>query len=214
MERSKRLSLWLSRWGWAIFLLCIAAVSSFYGAARCGSVDFVCTNGDYQNYNVLRRFLDGQRPYADFANYLGMGPLLLCAPLLALHNNFSGSLFATNFAACACFILFVFLIFYLVAGHKLLSAVAGLLAPKILSSRVLALLPGIGAYAENYLGLIAKPGNSFRVARLFLPVLFCLAVLLFLWRKRRAASTLSLRLLLRGRRACAAIGFCLGLGIT
>ena len=104
-----------SRFDWLFFLLCIAAVSAFYGAARCGSVDFVCTNGDYQNYNALRRFLAGQRPYADFANYLGMGPLLLCVPLTALHNNFSGSLFATNFVACACFILFVFLIFYLVS---------------------------------------------------------------------------------------------------
>ena len=214
MKRVDRLRLWLARWGWVFFLLCIAAVSAFYGAARCGSVDFVCTNGDYQNYNVLRRFLDGQRPYADFANYLGMGPILLCAPLLALHNNFSGSLFVTNFAACACFILFVFLIFYLVTGHKLVSAAAGLLAPKILSSRLLSLLPGVGSYAETYLGLIAKPGNSFRIARLFLPVLFCLLLLFALWRGRKAAPSLTLRSALRGRRGCAAAGFCLGLGVT
>lgn len=134
MKRKKAFLSLFSRFGWLFFFLCIIAVSLFYGAARCGSVDFVCTNGDYQNYNALRRFLAGQHPYADFANYLGMGPLLLCAPLTALHNNFSGSLFATNFVACACFILFVFLIFYLVTGHKLLSAAAGLLAPKILSS--------------------------------------------------------------------------------
>ena len=208
MDRMKKNSALTSRYGWLLFALCIFAVSFFYGVQRCGNVDFVCTNGDYQNYNALRRFLAGQRPYADFANYLGMAPLLLCAPLLALHNNFSGSLFVTNFVACACFILLVFLVFYLVTGHKLLSASIALLLPKLLSSRVFSLLPG-GTYAETYLGLLAKPGNSFRIARLFLPVLFCLILLLIL-RLRRVP----LRTLLRDGKFCAGVGLVLGLGIT
>ena len=214
MKRKKAFLSLFSRFDWLFFLFCIAAVSAFYGAARCGSVDFVCTNGDYQNYNALRRFLAGQRPYADFANYLGMGPLLLCVPLTALHNNFSGSLFATNFVACACFILFVFLIFYLVTGHKLIAAAAGLLAPKILSSRLLSLLPVLGGYAETYLNLLAKSGNSFRIARLFLPVLYCLLLLFFLWHRQRKGGFVPLRAMLRSGRVCAAVGFFLGMGIV
>lgn len=51
-------------------LICLlhALSSSIY-------VDFYPINGTFQNYNPVRRFLDGQIPYKDFADYLGLGHL-------------------------------------------------------------------------------------------------------------------------------------------
>lgn len=187
--RGRRLFGWCCRHKRPLFLLAAALVASFYGLQRCGSVDFVCTNGDYQNYNVLRRFLAGQVPYRDFANYLGMGPLLLCAPLLALQNSFSFSLFATHTVAAFLFILLAALVFYLVTGRSLASAAAALLLPKLVSSFFFYTFPGYdryGYYITFYLSMLLTPGNSFRIARLFLPVLFCLIALLCIHTKHTA----------------------------
>lgn len=198
--------------------VCIFVVAAFYGIERIFNVDFVCTNGDYQNYNVLRRFLDGQIPYHDFANYLGMGLLALCAPLLALHNTFAGSLFVTNFVAAAAFMLFVMLIFYLVTGSKYISTLAGLIFPKLLTSGVLLeFIPVFGYYTDYHLGLMARPMNSFRIGRMFWVIFLCFAALLWLHRKA-ARNTLrspdSLHRLLASPRGSAVIGFILGLGVT
>ena len=35
------------------------------------SADFIAINGDFQNYNPVRRLLDKQIPYKDFSDYLG-----------------------------------------------------------------------------------------------------------------------------------------------
>ena len=45
----------LSKHAMVLFLLAVCLVSCCYGIEALYNVDFVCTNGDYQNYNVLRR---------------------------------------------------------------------------------------------------------------------------------------------------------------
>lgn len=186
---AQRVCDFVERHKFVLFLLAATIVSIFYGLERCSNADFVCTNGDYQNYNALRRVLDGQIPYHDFANYLGMGPIILCAPLLALHNTFSFSLFVTFFVAAFLFILFIGLIFYLTTKNALISAGAALLIPKLLSSYLLYNLPGFGYYITIKLQLLSRPGNSFRIVRLFLPVLLCIILLLLVRRARHKGAT-------------------------
>lgn len=176
LERAQR---FLSKYGLALFFLAVCLIAFQFGIEELYDMDFVCTNGDYQTYNVLRRVLDGQIPYRDFSNYLGMGVLALCAPLLALHNTFAGSLFVARFVAVAAFMLLTALTLYLISGHKLLSALGGLLLPKLLSSTLLTWVPYYGYYITLYLGFLDKPNNSFRIVRMFLPVLLCAAALLW-----------------------------------
>lgn len=39
--------------------------------------DFYPINGTFQNFNPVRRLLNGQIPYSDFTDYLGIGHLYL-----------------------------------------------------------------------------------------------------------------------------------------
>lgn len=216
LERAQRL---LSRYGLALFLLAVFLIAFQFGIEELYDMDFVCTNGDYQTYNVLRRVLDGQIPYHDFSNYLGMGVLVLCAPLLAFHNTFAGSVFVARFVAAAAFMLLTALTLYLISGHKLLSALGGLLLPKLLSSTLLMWIPYYGYYITFYLELLDKPSNSFRIVRLFLPVLLCAAALL--WRRAKKSKnglTLSrgegIRARVNSVHGGACVGFAVGLGVT
>lgn len=187
-------SLW-QKWGWVLFAAALLAISCSSAVQRVRNVDFVCTNGDYQNYNVLRRFLEGQVPYRDFANYLGMGVLYLCSPLLALHNNLAGSMFATYFVAQLLFGLYAALVFYLVTGNRGIGLLAGALLPKLLTAKILFLIPYYGYYVDFYLGMLDKPNNSIRIVRMALPVLLCGVVLLVLRRQNAKQRECSLRAL-------------------
>ena len=205
----------LSRYGGLFLSIGFILVALFYGISRIFCVDFSCINGDYQTYNALRRVLDGQLPYTDFANYLGMGPIVLQVPLLSLHNSFAGSLFVTHFVATLAFMLLVYLVFYLVAGRKLFSGVVALLLPKLISSQILRwLIPLYGEYTENVLGMLNKPNNSERIVRMVLPVLYSLFVLGAIAWQRRKKSSATLRDLVRDPKRCAALGFIVGLGLT
>ena len=195
--------------GWLWLAGGMILVALFFSLQRIFNVNFVCTNGDYQNYNALRRVLAGQIPYRDFANYLGMGAILLQAPLLLLHNSFAASLFVSHFVAAICFMLLVYLIFYLVTGHKLFSGAAALLLPKLVEAKLFTLIPAFGIYTDYHLGLLAKPNNSMRIVRLFLPVLYCLIALGVLrWRQKRGRPA-GLRALVRTPKNCAVLGLSL-----
>lgn len=76
------------------FCMVTAAVFALY---RCLNGDFVAYNGDFQNYNVFRRLLDGQVPYRDFTNYLGSGIVFVNLPLVAVFRSFGASVFITHF---------------------------------------------------------------------------------------------------------------------
>ena len=51
--------------------------SIIVGLNRIELSNFNPINGDFQNYNPVRRFLAGQIPYKDFAAYLGTGHLII-----------------------------------------------------------------------------------------------------------------------------------------
>ena len=66
----------------ALFCIMTAVVFASY---RCLVGDFVAYNGDFQNYNIFRRLLDGQVQYRDFTNYLGNGMVIYqFAPALSV----------------------------------------------------------------------------------------------------------------------------------
>lgn len=205
----------VSHYGIIFFLIAAVIVSYYYGIERIFNVDFVCTNGDYQNYNILRRFLDGQIPYKDFANYLGMGVLYMCTPFLKIHNTFAGNLFVTNMVASFAFIIFVTVIFYLITGNKKVSCLAGLLFPKLLSSKILEkFIPVYGYYTKTYLELLAYPKNSFRIVRMFLAVLICIVALIVIPKIKTDESDSKLRNITATKKGAGIIGFIVGLGIT
>jgi len=44
---------------------------------KLNAIDFNPINGDFQNYNAVRRFTSGQAPFADFTVYLGFGHMFI-----------------------------------------------------------------------------------------------------------------------------------------
>ena len=60
-----------------ILFAVIVALCVYNGVKGGYFADYTPVNGDFQNYNVVRRFLNGQAPYRDFACYLGLGHLWL-----------------------------------------------------------------------------------------------------------------------------------------
>lgn len=81
----------------------------FYALGHSQNGDFLAINGTFQNYNVIRRFLDGQIPYQDFAMYLGPGHLWLCSILTKiLGGTFGASMLACNILSLMAFPLMIY----------------------------------------------------------------------------------------------------------
>ena len=130
--RCKQVLLWLA-WG-----LAVAAVSLSMALGRVSVCDYVSINGDFQSYNVFRRILAGQTPYLDFVNYIGMAPVWINLPLVALNNTFAGSLFATNFTSNLLFSAAVLIWVYLVVRRLSAAMVVSAALTKFVSSGLLA----------------------------------------------------------------------------
>jgi len=88
-------SLWQSdKTFFYIYVLCVIAISVYLGLYRIYLSDYSTVNGDFQNYNIIRRILDGQIPYTEFTNYLGMGIVLINTPFIARPLFFAGGNFS------------------------------------------------------------------------------------------------------------------------
>ncbi len=80
-----------------------------YALGHSQSGDFIAINGLFQNYNVIRRLLDGQIPYQDFGVYLGPGHLWLTSILtFILGGTFGDSILACNMIAVLIFPLMIY----------------------------------------------------------------------------------------------------------
>ncbi len=76
-----------------LFLLCF--IPAFADGITC---NFFPTNGTFQNFNPVRRFLSGQIPYRDFSDYLGLGHLYTGTVFTFLFGgNYQASLMAFSF---------------------------------------------------------------------------------------------------------------------
>lgn len=159
-----------------VFVLWLAAViftAASFAYERVANCDYVSINGDFQSFNVFRRMLAGQTPYYDFANYIGMAPVIVNLPLLALKGNFAASLFVTNFTSTVIFCRGVLILVWLVCDNFVFACVFSALLPKIISSKILYRILGTKygyIFTERFTGLFT-PSNSMRGLRSFLPFL-------------------------------------------
>lgn len=143
------------------------------------NADFGPLNGTFQDYNPIRRFLDGQVPSRDFSDYLGLGHLYLgTAATVLFGKTFTASKTAFVFLA-----FFSLSLFSLCLGMAVLkSRKRGLMLTGILLSLLL-----IGPEFLDHLSLSGevrdafqyalKNGNSARMVRGFILPLFCLVLI-------------------------------------
>jgi|GEM_PF-113271 len=102
-----------------IITLLLILLAVFNGLQRIYLSDFCAINGDFQNYNTVRRLLNGQIPFKDFACYLGCGQLMLCGFFqLLFGNNFTISLFITNMLVLLIFEFSIVIFSYLILNNK------------------------------------------------------------------------------------------------
>lgn len=189
------------------YLLALVGFSLSLACERTVVCSYVSVNGDFQSYNVFRRMLAGQTPYLDFANYIGMAPVWLNLPLVALlGGKFSASLFVTSFTSNLLFSLSVLVIFYLATGSPELSMAVSALCSKLASTRLLTLLGGPGRTLDELFTQLYTPSNSMRVARCFLP--FALVLLALMAEKLTGTNLLQW---LARPAGCGAVGLVLGL---
>ena len=168
--------LWAVLWIAAVF-----ATSYSFAAQRIVCCDYVSINGDFQSYNVFRRILDGQTPYVNFSNYIGMAPVFVNLPFVALENTFANSLFVTNFTSNVVFCLSVFVLFKLVTGHTGVSCLVSALIPKLVETQILLRFLGtdLGTRFTDLFRGMYTPSNSMRGVRSFLPFLLVIVAVLF-----------------------------------
>lgn len=101
----------------AVLFILLALINTF----RNGSmyIDFNPLNGDFQNFNPIRRFLNGQIPFVDFEVYLGMGHLVLGSILTFLFGgDFSASLHAMRMVTFLAFETTILVVFWAVLKNK------------------------------------------------------------------------------------------------
>ena len=164
-----------------LWIAAVFATSYSFAAQRVVCCDYVSINGDFQSYNVFRRMLDGQIPYVDFSNYIGMAPVFVNLPFIALENTFANSLFVTNFTSNAVFCLSVFIIFKLVTGHTGISCFVSAIIPKLVETQILLRILGTEwgtRFTDLFRGMYT-PSNSMRGVRSFLPFLLVILIYLF-----------------------------------
>lgn len=194
-----------------IYIICISIISLTFATGRIYVSDFNPINGDFQNYNAFRRLLDGQVPYKDFANYLGIGIFFTNIPILVFVNNFTASLFVTNFTTCFIFCVAVTTLLYICTNNKMISYIIGAISP--LACEIISKNPIIGPMCD--FSILYMPGNSMRMHRAFLP--FLLVIVFIILKKlyfRIYREELDIFLLTKSKKCIAIIGFIIGLFMT
>ncbi len=168
---------------WAVYIMSVFALSYTFAIERASLSDYVSINGDFQSYNVFRRILDGQTPYKDFSNYIGMAPVWTNILFVSISNSFTNSLFVTTFTSCVIFCIAVVFLFWLVSGNIPVSMAVSVLLPKVTSAMVFHRLfgPRYGYFTTERLKGLYTPSNSMRGARSFLPFLLSIAILIFIY---------------------------------
>ena len=86
------------QWFSILGLLLMFAICWLHALAAGHYVDFYPINGTFQNFNPIRRLFDGQIPYKDFMDYLGIGHLYMGAIFTVIFGgNYQASLIAFSF---------------------------------------------------------------------------------------------------------------------
>lgn len=169
-----------------IFILTIMFISiCVVHAVSAGEyVNFFPINGTFQNFNPIRRFLDGQIPYKDFEDYLGLGHLYLGAiATFIFGGDYQASLVAFSFLTFFSFGLIVFSVGYCVTHNKVftlvitnLIMVLTLIRPPFFSNTI----AGTNEFKEALDAVTMGPGNSARLVRGIVLPFSCVLILFLL----------------------------------
>lgn len=172
---------------WNIALVFVLLLVGFAHALPAGiNADFFPLNGDFQNYNVVRRLLGGQFPFRDFAAYLGCGHLFLGSFTTFLiggyHNNLMDSKIAFQFLALFSFSVISLTIFLGVLPRKKITlalALTILIELFMLSTTFHHSSKLVPREIYDALNAALSSGNSARFLREMAPALYiAMAVLL------------------------------------
>lgn len=146
-------------------------------------VNFFPTNGTFQNYNPVRRLLDGQIPYRDFQDYLGLGHLYLGAVLTFLGGGkFKASIIAFRFLSMMSIGLCSFLVSYVIFRRKEVAGACTSIFLVVLITGPFFLNNGLAAFQEVVTSLqgALDSGNSARFIRGAILPIECMIVLVVL----------------------------------
>lgn len=150
-----------------ILMVLFAIVNGLYSS---NISDFFYINGDNQNYNPVRRLLDGQVPYKDFPVYLGMGHLYTIAFVLSLvGNSFANSIFASSMVNFLLAQIGVALILYLFLdnlNYALLACIVSVGLFMFMYNNYQILLYQISKSIFMGTSAIVEAGNSARIIRI------------------------------------------------
>lgn len=106
----------------------------FYAKSEGMTADFNALNGDFQNYNPVRRLLDGQLPFKDFVEYLGLGHALIGLVMVKVFGMGEQSISISKAAFCAATLLSFCLITYTLLHAILAKRNQGKLYAMVLTS--------------------------------------------------------------------------------
>lgn len=156
---------------WLCFALCCLAV----GFTLYKNYDFSAINGDYQNYNTVRRMWAGQVPFRDFTAYLGAGvSWLMWLVTLPFGNTLMDSKMAMrmlSFAVC-CLSVGAW-VRWETGSRRAARWTLGLFAGFAALSGVLRVTPLL---RELGIGELLLQSSSMRQARVLIPVLLGLTL--------------------------------------
>lgn len=162
-----------------LLIVIVILLAVIVGINRIENSNFFPTNGDFQNYNPIRRFLDGQIPFKDFAVYLGSGHLILFSVVqLIVGNNFTASLFVTNMLTMLMFELTVFVVGFLVLRNKKQALCVTIIFGVINILRPFSIMNVLNTEFVSALDFGIQPGNSARMIRIaIVPIIVVLTYL-------------------------------------
>lgn len=93
-------------WVFLFEILIMLTICLLHSMSAGHYVDFYPINGTFQDFNPIRRLLDGQIPYRDFQDYLGLGHLYAGVIMTTIFGgDYRGSLMAFSFLTFASFAL-------------------------------------------------------------------------------------------------------------
>lgn len=172
-KSSKKHILTQPRVEFLVILALLLGVCAVYALSMQESINFVPYNGTYQNFNPIRRLLNGQVPYRDFVDYLGLGHLLLGGLFTWLWGgNYAASLSGFTFATLLAVALTAFVLAYALLKSKRASL--------CLATILLVLALWVNTNMQNAPALISnvlRADNSTRMLRSAAPVLLVLMLL-------------------------------------
>lgn len=172
-KSSKKHILTQPRVEFLVILALLLGVCAVYALSMQKSIDFMPLNGTYQNFNPIRRLLNGQVPYRDFIDYLGLGHLLLGGLFTWLWGgDYAASLSGFTFATLLAVALTAFVLAYALLKSKRASL--------CLATILLVLALWVNMKTQRTLPLLSevlRADNSTRMLRGAAPVFMVLMLL-------------------------------------